>query len=275
MGIAKRFCCGRVEGLRVGRFDLAVNTSAVLYRLGSTLIDTGPPNRWPVVHEFLRERPMERVLLTHHHEDHSGNAARIQTETGTVVLAHPSALPHLANGWRLRPYQRIFWGRPARLAAKPVPSEIELEEGGRLLALHTPGHAEDQVCYLEPERGWLFTGDLYISNKPRYLREDEDLEQLLCSLRSLLAYDFSTIFCGHRGVVPHGWQAIRDKLDYLEALRDNVRRLHGEGRSVREITRQLLGKEDTTSMATLYNFTKGNLIRACIKGERRSTCTQS
>lgn len=266
MAIVRRFSFESVEGLRVGRFDLEVNTSAILYRLGSTLIDTGPPNRWSAVRDFLRERSVERVLLTHHHEDHSGNAARIQRETGASVLAHPSALPHLARGWRLRLYQRIFWGKPPRPAAEPVPDEIELECGGRLLPLHAPGHAEDLVCYHEPERGWLFTGDLFISSRPRYLREDECLEQHLSSLRTLLNYDLKVLFCGHRGVVTNGRQAIRDKLDYLEALRGQVRSLYRGGRSVREITRQLLGREDSTSFATLCHFTKGNLVRACLDG---------
>jgi glyoxylase-like metal-dependent hydrolase (beta-lactamase superfamily II) len=267
MGILRRFAYREVEGLRTGRFDLEVNTSAVLYSIGSALIDTGPPNRWLQVREFLKERPPEHVLLTHHHEDHSGNGARIQAEFGAQILAHPAALPELAAGWRLRPYQHIFWGRPPQLAAQPVPEVVELKDGLRLQTLRTPGHADDLVCYLEPERGWLFTGDLYIGSRPRYLRQDENLELQIESLHAILNHDFKVVFCGHRGVVPEGYRAIEEKLDYLLNLCEQVRNLHRKGLSVREITRSLLGREDLTSLATLGHFTKGNLVRGGLAGE--------
>lgn len=142
----------------------------------------------------MQEKPLERVLLTHHHEDHSGNAARIQTEFGAQILAHPTALPELATGWRLRPYQRLFWGRPQRLTAQSVPDVVELADGLRLQTISTPGHAADLICYLEPERGWLFTGDLYIGSRPRYLRQDENLPLQIESLRAILQHDFKTVF---------------------------------------------------------------------------------
>jgi glyoxylase-like metal-dependent hydrolase (beta-lactamase superfamily II) len=264
MGVDRRFGYKEVEGLRTGRFDLEVNTSAVLFRLGTTLIDAGPPNRWPQVRDFLRDRPPERVLLTHHHEDHSGNAARIASVFGAQVLAHPAALPELAKGWRLRPYQRLFWGRPPRLTAQPVPDVVELEHGLRLQTVSTPGHAEDLVCYLEKERGWLFTGDLYIGSRPRYLRQDENLPRQIESLRAILQHDFKVVFCSHRGVVTEGYRAIEEKLDYLLRFSQQVKELHGRGVSVREITRRLLGREDLTSLATLGHFTKLNMVRGCL-----------
>jgi glyoxylase-like metal-dependent hydrolase (beta-lactamase superfamily II) len=264
MGIVRRFTYKGVVGLRTGRFDLELNTSAVLYRLGTTLIDTGPPNRWPQVRGFLQELPPKRVLLTHHHEDHSGNAARIQTAFGAEILAHPAALPELLTGWRLRPYQRLFWGRPARLTAQPVPDVVELEDGVRLQTLSAPGHADDLVCYLEADRGWLFTGDLYIGSRPRYLRRDENLPLQIESLRAILQHDFKTVFCSHRGVVTEGYQAMEEKLNYLEEFCEQVEDLYDRGVSIREITRRLLGREDSTSLATLGHFTKQNMVRGCL-----------
>ena len=35
-----------VEGIRVGRFGSQINTTCIVYRLGSTVIDVGPPNQW-------------------------------------------------------------------------------------------------------------------------------------------------------------------------------------------------------------------------------------
>ena len=265
MAVVRRFAYEEVEGLRVGRYDFELNTSSILYRIGATVIDTGPPNRWAQVRDFLQSDPPKRVLLTHHHEDHSGNAAHIQRAFGAQILAHPLALPELARGWRLRPYQRLFWGRTPKLEAKPVADLIELEEGLQLRTLHVPGHAADLVCYLEPERGWLFTGDLYIGGRPRYQRQDENLPMQIESLRTILQHDFKAIFCGHRGVVLEGYLAIENKLDYLLSFCQQVKDLHGKGVSVREITRRLLGREDLTSLATLGHFTKANLVRDCLE----------
>lgn len=264
MGVASRFAYREVEGLRTGRFDLEVNTSVILYRIGSTLIDAGPSNRWRQVRSFVQARPPERVLLTHHHEDHSGNGARIQREFDAQVLAHPAALSVLSDGWRLRPYQHLFWGRPLPLHAHAVPDINEAGEGMKLQTLHSPGHADDQVCYLEPERGWLFTGDLYVGSRSRYLRKDENLDLQIESLRKILQYNFKVVFCGHRGVVTGGYQAIEEKLDFLVTFRQQVKSLRDKGLSVREITRRLLGREDLTSAATLGHFTKKNLVRGCL-----------
>lgn len=269
MGIARRFDFEWVEGLRVGRFDRGVNTSAILYRLGSTLIDTGPPNRRSAVRDFLQGRPLRQVLLTHHHEDHSGNAAPIRRMTGATVLAHPLALPRLAGGWPLAPYQKLFWGRPEPLAAGALPDEIDLDGTGRLRVIAAPGHAEDLVCFLEPERGWLFTGDLFIGSRPRYLRFDEDVGRQIESLRTILKQEFQVVFCGHRGVIQEGCQALRDKLNYLENLCGQARDLHGAGWPARRIARKFLGREDLTSFATGYTFTKGHLIRGCLNIEKR------
>jgi glyoxylase-like metal-dependent hydrolase (beta-lactamase superfamily II) len=167
----------------------------------------------------------------------------------------------------MRLYQRVLFGRPEPCHAFPLPPEIGLEDGGRLSPVHTPGHAADLVCYLQPERGWLFTGDLYIGTRPRYLREGESLALMLRSLRTVLGYEFSTVFCGHRGVVHKGYEAIREKLAYLEHFRAESRRLAGLGWSVGCITKKLLGREDLTSFATGFNFTKENLIRACLEPE--------
>lgn len=264
MGVVRRFAYHEVAGLKTGRFDLALNTSVVLYRLADTLIDSGPPNRWPQVRSFVLDRVPEQVLLTHHHEDHSGNGARIQREFGTRVLASSAAIQTLAEGWRLRPYQRLLWGRPQKLLAQTVPETIDLDCGLRLQTLRTPGHADDLVCYLEPERGWLFTGDLYVGSRSRYLRQDEDLPLQIESLRRLLQRDFMTVFCGHRGVVTDGYKAIEKKLAYLVAFRQEVGFLRAQGLSVREITRRLLGRENLTSLVTLGHFNKVNMVRGCL-----------
>lgn len=260
----KRFEHDGVEGLRAGRFDGGINTACILYRIDSTLIDTGPPNQWQVVRRFIREREVDRVLVTHHHEDHSGNAAHLKHETGAVVFAPAKSIDPMRDGFRLLPYQLVAWGTPGRLEPQPAPEETVAENGLRLRAVPAPGHSPDMTCYLEPDRGWLFTGDLYIASKPRFMRADEDVNDQIESLRQVLDLDFETMFCAHRGVIHHGPASLRAKLDYLVSLRDEVRDLHARGRTVNEITRELLGRETIMSYLTFFNFSKRNLVRGCL-----------
>lgn len=264
-GLPRRFEHEGVEGLRAGRFDLGINSSCIVYRVGSTLVDTGPPNQWRTVRRFVEERSLTRVLVTHHHEDHGGNAGRLQRTSSAPVYAPERALEPMRRGFRLRPYQRIIWGRPARAEPRASPGEIPLDGGLRLLAVPTPGHSPDMTCYLEPERGWLFGGDLYIASRPRFMRADEDVDEQIESLRRVLRLEFDTLFCAHRGVVADGRQAIGAKLDYLVSLRDEVRGLRREGRSIAEIRGTLLGRETFLSLVTFYHFSKTNLVRGCLR----------
>ena len=241
-----------------------MNSSCIVYRLGSTLIDTGPPNQWRMVKRFVQERDVRRALITHHHEDHSGNAARLKQEMHADVFVPQRGLELMRSGFHLHPYQRIIWGTPGRFEPRASPEETTLEGGLRLRAVAAPGHSPDMTCYLEPARGWLFTGDLYITSRPRFMRADEDVDDQIESLRRVSGLEFKTVFCAHRGVVSDGRRAIRAKLDHLVSLRDEVRRLHGEGRTVGEITRSLSGRENHLSLITLYDFSKRNLVRGCL-----------
>ncbi len=266
MGVVQRVEHDGVEGLRIGRYGAKVYTTCLLYRVGTTVIDTGPPNQWHAVRRFLQERPIEQVIVTHHHEDHAGNLGPIVREFGCAALAPAASLNALAEGFHLQYIRRVVWGRPReRVRASPVSQSISLPPTGRLVPIATPGHSPDLTCYLEPERGWLFAGDLFIAPKLLYLRRDEDLGVMLESLRAIQRYDFDTVFCSHRGVVVSGKAALKKKLNNLEALCEQAASLRSAGLSVREITRRLLGKESLVSVISAGDFAKRNLIEACLR----------
>jgi glyoxylase-like metal-dependent hydrolase (beta-lactamase superfamily II) len=266
--MTERFQHGDVEGIRVGRFPFRYNTTCIVYRLGSTVIDTGPPNQWRVVRAFLAERAVRQVVVTHYHEDHGGNLAPIQRAFAAPVYAPRLGLAELGAGFPQRPYQHLFWGRPERVQARELPREVPLGDGRLLEAIPAPGHSADMTCYLDRQRGWLFAGDLYIAARPRLLRQDEDLRAEIASLRHVLAYDFETLFCAHRGALGSGRAVLRRKLDFLESLSQRAADLHRQGRSAREITRLLLGREGFMTFATGFHFSKRNLIAGCLDAAR-------
>lgn len=263
MGVLQRLEFEGVEGLRMGRFGDQLNTACILYRIGETVIDTGPPNQWRKVRRFLEERSVEQVLLTHHHEDHGGNGGHIAARWRARLFAHEKGLPLHQNGYHLPLYRRLVWGRPRhKFQAEILPERVRLQDGLCLEPIATPGHAEDQVCFLEPNRGWLFSGDLYISGKPKYLRKEENPNEEIQSLRRVLEHDFDTLFCAHRGIVEKGYQAIKAKLQYLVALREQVRYYQQKGDPLKRIKKRLMGGERFLFWFSLGDFSKWNYIRA-------------
>lgn len=249
-----------LNGIRVGRYKAMINTSVVVYRVGDALIDCGPPNQWRFVRAFMEKHRIARVLVTHHHEDHSGNGAFIRDELNIPVMAPEKSLKYLAEGYPVHLYRRIIWGMPRNYQAVPIPEIVELDNHLTLRVLPMPGHSPDMNCFWIPERGWLFTADLYISSHPQYCRKDDITAGEIESLRHILSYDFNTVFCAHRGIVKNGREAIREKLDYLEWLRTEIQRLYGEGKSIKEIRNVLLGREKSVSWISFFHFSKKNMI---------------
>ena len=269
-----RISHGPVEGLKAGRYPIGTNTQVACYRLGHTLIDTGAPNQWSVVRNWVTkqndEHGIERVLVTHHHEDHAGNAGRIQELIDVPVYAPEASLERLRDGFSIEPYRWVVWGRPTPVEAQPVPETLSLTDGTALRTVSAPGHADDMVCYLAEAYGLLFSADLYITRRPQYLRYDEDALRLIESLHDVLQHPFHTLLCAHRGVVEDGTAALREKAKYLEALCGVVnRRYRFDRRSAADIRREILGREGWLYWISGGDFSKSNLIASCLDGAPR------
>jgi glyoxylase-like metal-dependent hydrolase (beta-lactamase superfamily II) len=178
-----------------------------------------------------------------------------------VAQVHPAALPLLAHGFVQEAYRRLAWGRPPRVQAEPVGEETALGSW-RLRPIHTPGHSPDHVCFFEPERGWLFTGDLFLAERLRFLRSDEDLDALIASLETVAALPLRQVFCAHRGPVRDGPAALRRKAEHLRALRERIGELLRQGLPEREVARRVVGPEGFLTWFSRGRFSARNFVRA-------------
>jgi glyoxylase-like metal-dependent hydrolase (beta-lactamase superfamily II) len=157
-----------------------------------TLIDAGPytDEALETLKSDLRElgytlRDIERLVITHAHHDHFGQAGRIVEESGAPVFsfrANRYPLEEFDTWWDERMLHladlMIKEGAPQEALreieiirgigqfAAPVPALSLLDDndevrmgGSTWRALHTPGHALGHLCFYHEESSLLLSGD--------------------------------------------------------------------------------------------------------------------
>lgn len=233
------------------------------YAFADLLIDTGPPQRAAQLVASCRGGPVRRVILTHHHEDHVGGAAALQEDLGLPVFAPAGAVPILAEGLRMPLYRRVVWSMPRRFRAEPLGDVVE-GEGYRFQVIPTPGHAFSHVSLFEPERRWLFSGDLYVHERVRYLRRIENVREHIASLRRVLALEPDLLICDHAGILEKAQARLAAKIDWWESLAGEARMLRNQGLSVEEVAKRLLGRDGFLAWFSFGDFSQRNLIRGLL-----------
>lgn len=261
----KKHSYGPVTGFEVGIAPMGKPIKSVyLYHLDSLLIDTGPHHLRGKVAPLITSTMVSQILLTHHHEDHSGNGALFQEKCGAPVFLHPYGVAKLAKGFNILPYQHILFGKAPRLEAQECPRTIESDTIA-LQALHTPGHSRDHTVFYAAQEGWLFSGDLYVGEKIQFFRVDENIGQQIASLRKVVQLDFDVLFCAHRPSRKNGRTLIKRKLNYLESFNQQVHDLHRKGVVEKEIVRRLQVKNDLpVKLFTMGNACFSHMVRSSL-----------
>ena len=263
MSIRQYYEHKKVKGLKVGRLNGGINTQFIVYRIGDTVIDTGPSNQWRYVRPYLSEAPVRQLLLTHHHEDHTGNARRIARHFKLIPKAPLLSQKKLASGYATPLIQKIVWGSPQPVNTEPLEDIEYLSDGSPIVPVATPGHAKDLTCFHLPDKGYLFSGDLYIARTIKIMRSDEKLTEMISSLKKAIALDFDTLFCPHGGIFENGRQALEGKLHNILKLCNQVKELKLKGWDEQQILIELLGPEDWVAKISSGNLSRLNLIKQC------------
>lgn len=267
MHLVEKHDFGDVHGVEMGFAPIGRPFMTVyFYQVDGILIDTGQHHMQRYALDLLETlAPIHRILLTHHHEDHSGNAAALHKASGAPLYAHPLTIAKLRPGFRIRPYQHLVWGSAPAVVPAPLPARI-VSDQITLVPLHTPGHSRDHTVFFEAERGWLFSGDLFIGERIKFFRADEDIHAQITSLRKVRALAFDSLFCAHNPSPTDGPRKIGAKLAFLEALRERVRALHQKGCPENEIIARLDPRRDRfVKWFTTGNASFANMVRSALK----------
>src|SRR5258707_13535535 len=194
---------------------------------GCGSIDRGPagePHLARVAERAAAAGGARAILITHGHPDHVEGAPRLRALTGAPVLA---------------------WSRDGSPEADETLADgATLSVGGRVVeALHTPGHRFDHLCFLLPESGTLFAGDLVAGSGPVVIRPPEgDPLGYLASLRRVIALDLRGILPAHGPAIERPRQLLEDYLRH----RDERERQVLAGAAAREEKGAGLGAASST-----------------------------
>ena len=260
----------------VTRFDSTLSVAGrgyywtTFYYLDGLLIDTGCAHTAINLRDYLHGKEINLIINTHSHEDHIG-ANGILQETGKEIkiLAHPLALPVLSHPREAQPlqlYRQLFWGWPK-------PSQGQAVEDGETInipkhvfkIIHTPGHSPDHLCLYEPERGWIFTGDLFVGGRDRGVVAGCDIWQMIASLKKIAKLPLTRMFPGSARMRSNPHDDLFARINYLEERGDRVAELHGKGWNVDSIARGVFGGPMRIEFITRGHFSRRNLVLSYLR----------
>jgi glyoxylase-like metal-dependent hydrolase (beta-lactamase superfamily II) len=211
---------GRVLGLNPGMMTGPGTNTYLIGRRDPILLDTGAgvPDYLPLFERYMDERGWSqpsRVVLTHRHRDHLGGVEQLRSRYRGLRIAKmvykdaglPEDVENLRDG------------------------DVIEGDGVTLVALHTPGHASDHLCYYLPQEKAVFTGDVVLGGSTTVIpAEDGDLLDYLRSLKRLQSLDVQTIYPAHGPVIEDAQAKLAEYVEHrllrerqiLDALGDGL-----------------------------------------------------
>lgn len=241
---------------------------------------------------------VRKLVITHAHTDHWGEAATVMQRSGCELWMHPnhahgsererdsaSALAHTMEIARaggvpertLATYLGRIKDTPSGIAAIVAPDH-ELVNGvtvesdlGPWSVYETPGHAPSQVCLFEPERRVLVSGDHLLGRISLYYTvgwSQDPVAEFLTSLDTVDALDARLCLSGHgkpftdvRAHVVATRQAVSDRLAATRAALDR------RPRTALELIPSIFGEQLTPETAN-WRLTETLCVlqHLCLKG---------
>lgn len=192
-----------------GPMTLDGTNSYVLTGAGSSssiVVDPGPGNAGHLA-ALAAVGPIELILITHRHHDHTEGAAELARLTGAPVRA---ADPRYC------------------IAGPPlVDAEIIQAAGIVVTVIATPGHTGDSVCFLlagDGATGSVLTGDTILGRGTTFIAPpDGSLRAYLGSLKSLSALGSRFVLPAHGPQLPDLQAVTGEYLAHREQRLDQIR----------------------------------------------------
>jgi glyoxylase-like metal-dependent hydrolase (beta-lactamase superfamily II) len=193
-----------IHAFNPGPFTGTGNWTWLIRGRVTTLVDagTGDPQHLEAVERALDGSTLAQVIVTHGHVDHASGV--------TALAARFPGVRFLKMPW------------PERDPRWPVAWEW-LEDGRAidagdetLVAVHTPGHAPDHLCFWHAESRTIFCGDLAQKGSTVYIPPNlqGDLTAYLASLERVLALHPARLMPAHGPVMDDPESVLRGYIEH-------------------------------------------------------------
>ncbi|MBF7082932.1 MBL fold metallo-hydrolase [Desulfallas sp. Bu1-1] len=236
------------------------------YFIDGMLVDTGCDYTSKELCDLLQKYDVEFVVNTHYHEDHVGANYLIGNTFNINIFAHPKTVCLMKQKPELYPYQEMVWGYPKNYEnGIPVGDKINTLNFS-FDVIETPGHCDGHIVLLETNKGWCFTGDLFVSENPKVIRPEEDITQIVNSMERILNTTKSdlVLFTSIGRIVENGRSALAECINYLKNLSREVKELYQKGYPISTIRDMLFGGEGPIYQRTNNQFSSENLIKSAL-----------
>ena len=238
------------------------------YLVDDILIDSGCVHTAEELLGFLSDKKISRVINTHYHEDHVGANRLLEHRRNVLTFAHESSLEFIKKPPKVPHYREKVWGSPEGSNAVVCPDVIETD---RFLfeVVETPGHCPGHISLVEKRRGWVFSGDLFIGNNLAVAGPENNLTDMLSSMKTLLSTTNSelTLLTSLRTIRRDGRKTLSQFVRKYENLSCKAKELGAQGMETKQIVVELFGGESVFDAITGGEYSSANLVKLLLEAE--------
>ena len=235
------------------------------YQIGDLVFDAGCANAITELREHKSKYPINRVFVTHNHEDHFGGCSAFLPEA--KVFAGPVTLQSVHEPYRLPEFFGWVWGQPS-----PVKHAQRLEESTivaddyQFEVVDLSGHCEEMFGFWEPEQRWLFSADAVpLPSRKQMAMPEENIPRMIQRMKEIQDMQVEVLFDGHRGPIENPQEHIETRITFLTDLYERIQQMAGEGKSRLEIKTVLSFPEPWYLPNTENRFAVDHLIRSLLE----------
>jgi glyoxylase-like metal-dependent hydrolase (beta-lactamase superfamily II) len=205
------------------------------------VIDPGPEDdaHLAALVSTIAGRPVEAILLTHTHRDHSPLAQKLSAQTGAPVWSggpHVPARPPRAGETAMLDASADLDHRPDRIL---MDGEVLAFAEFGLTVIATPGHTMNHLCFAVPDKRLLISGDHVMAWSTSIVAPpDGAMLPYVASLRKLIALGdaFEMFLPGHGNPVHAPLSFMRALLAHRQQREASIlARLKAGDRTTKEI----------------------------------------